>query len=342
VKLIGTLFRHVTVATAFMVSACTTSQIAVPGVTGPSELALSLRVTATPDSISQDGSSQSAIVVNAFDANGRPLAGVSLRMDMVVGGSVQDFGTLSARTIVTGSDGSARTVYTAPPPPPAAAGGAGTVVTIVAVPTGSNHETANPQLATIRLVPPGVIVPPAGTPIAAFTFSPTPVIFNNPTIFDASTSQPGSGATSITSYSWDFGDFGTAAGPTVTHTFRTAASFNVTLTVTNNRGVSASVTQAVTAVPPALPTAAFVYSPQPVTVGATVSFNADVSTAAPGHSIQQWNWDFGDPGSPNNSASGSHVSHQFSGLVPQKYEVVLTVVDDAGQRNTIQTEIDVK
>ena len=43
---------------------------------------------------------------------------------MAVERSAADYGTLSARNVVTGSDGTAMTVYTAPLPPPPAAGGA--------------------------------------------------------------------------------------------------------------------------------------------------------------------------------------------------------------------------
>ena len=74
----------------------------------------------------------------------------------------------------------------------------------------------------IRLVPPGVILPPAGTPTAAFTFSPQPATANLPVIFDASTSQAGSGASQIVSYAWTFGDGATGTGRTVTHTFDVA------------------------------------------------------------------------------------------------------------------------
>ena len=144
----GKLIRRLTIGALVLSAACTTSQQTEPPLAGPSEFALSLRVTATPDSISQDGASQSSIVVNAFDPNGRGISGLALRMDMAVNGMLQDYGTLSARTIVTGTDGRAATVYTAPVPPPPAAGGAATVVTVVATPTGSNFATVNPQIAS--------------------------------------------------------------------------------------------------------------------------------------------------------------------------------------------------
>ncbi len=45
------------------------------------------------------------------------MASLPLRLDMVVDGVAQDYGTLSARSIVTNSDGVATAVYTAPPSP---------------------------------------------------------------------------------------------------------------------------------------------------------------------------------------------------------------------------------
>jgi hypothetical protein len=125
-------------------------------------------MVAVPDSITQDGASQASIEVTAFDANGKTCAGLPVRMDMAVGGVIQDYGTLSARTIVTGSDGKARAIYTAAPPPSALAGGSGTTVLIVATPSTSvncgvnqavgNFDGTNRQQVAIRLIPPGVVV----------------------------------------------------------------------------------------------------------------------------------------------------------------------------------------
>jgi hypothetical protein len=112
----GKLIRISTAALLLLSAACTTSQQTVPPLAGPSEFALSLRVTATPDSISQDGASQSSIVVNAFDSNGKA-SPASRSAWTWRQRRLQDYGTLSARTIVTGTDGRATAVYTAPPAP---------------------------------------------------------------------------------------------------------------------------------------------------------------------------------------------------------------------------------
>src|SRR5712691_8923928 len=111
--------KRFTVASAFVVAlafsaACGVHQTEAPPVSGPSELAMSVVPTAIPDSISQDGASQSSIMVLVRDNNARPIQGLAIRLEMAVGGTIQDFGTLSSRTIVTGSDGKAFAIYTAP------------------------------------------------------------------------------------------------------------------------------------------------------------------------------------------------------------------------------------
>src|SRR5438128_2010309 len=172
------------VATLALCAACTVHKTEVPLPTGPSEFAHALRITATPDAISQDGASQSSITLTALGPNGEPVSGVAIRVDIMVGGVLQDFGRLSARTVVTGSDGRATVVYTAPPAPPANLGGSGTRVTIVATPIGTNFDASQTQSVDIRLMPVGVILPPAETPTARFSFSPTSPVALLHVLFD--------------------------------------------------------------------------------------------------------------------------------------------------------------
>lgn len=307
-----------------LTAACTVHQTEPPALMGPSDFSLSVDVAVTPDSISQDGASQSSVTVTAHGPNGAVKAGVTLRLDMEVGGVIQDFGTLSARTVVTGSDGRASAIYTAPAASPTA-GGAGTFVSILAKAIGTNAQVGDSRSASIRLVPPGVILPPAGTPTAAFTVSPTPVVANVAAIFDASTSQVGAGALQINSYSWDFGDGRQGTGRTLSHTFRLPGTFNVSLTIVNDRSVAASTTVAVTVGSLPVPVARFVFSPTAPTVNQLVQFNADQSTAAPGHRLTAASWNFGD----GSRVNGFVVAHAFT--TAGAYNVVLTVTDDTGQ-----------
>ena len=335
-----TYIRRAAVALALIATAgCTVKDTQVPPLSGPSGLALTLTVNAIPDSISQDGGSQSSVKVTAIGPDGKPVSGLPLRMDMIVSGVAQDYGTLSARSIVTNSDGVATVVYTAPPSPVngvfgTCSGLPGNCVSIVATATSSNFATANPQQVQIRLVPTGVILPPASQPTAAFTMSPTLALANVPVTFDASNSLPGAGASSISTYSWNFGD-GTAAGNgrSVGHTFTSQQTFNVTLTVTNDRGLIASTTTAIAVGSVAAPGLKVVFSPGAPQAGQTVVFNADQSTAAPGHTLTVFNWNFGDGA----TASGSIASHAFT--TAGTYNVVLSALDDTGQRATTSVSV---
>ena len=89
----------------------------------------------------------------------------------------------------------------------------------------------------------GKIEVSTGGPRAAFTYSPPIPIVGKAVTFDASSSTPDG---SIISYSWDFGD-GTV-GPTTmgaNHTYTKAGNYNVTLTITDNEGLTDTETKIV-------------------------------------------------------------------------------------------------
>ncbi len=75
--------------------------------------------------------------------------------------------------------------------------------------------------------------------------APTAFITSNCTGLDCSLDAGGSTDPdgTIASYSWGFGDDGTAAGQTAQHTYGQAGSFSVTLTVTDNAGATSHATK---------------------------------------------------------------------------------------------------
>ena len=83
--------RALVVAALAAASACTVHDTTPPPLSGPSGLALSLNLAALPDTINQDGGSQSSIKVTAVGADGRGVSGLPLRMEMRVNGAAQDF-----------------------------------------------------------------------------------------------------------------------------------------------------------------------------------------------------------------------------------------------------------
>jgi len=237
--------RPVLIALIALTTACTVHQSDVPSLTGPSEFALSVTVTAQPDVITRDGIDQSTIVITARNANAAPVSGAQFRVDMAVGGAKQDFGTLSSRFVFTGSDGRATLKYTSPSPPLPGTAVLVDRLAIVVVPVDSNYQTHNPQTAEIRLVLPVTVG--GNTPIPQFTFAPTNPVILQKVNFDASSSTASTGRT-LVSYSWNWGDgeIETGSESFEEHDFATAGTFIVVLTVTDSAGVSASISTPIT------------------------------------------------------------------------------------------------
>ena len=80
---------------------------------------------------------------------------------------------------------------------------------------------------------------PAGS--ADFVFSPIDPRVGDVVFFNASLSS-----VTNASYSWDFGDGTNGSGVAPTHTYSTARTYTVTLTVTNDRGQTAATSKTVT------------------------------------------------------------------------------------------------
>jgi PKD repeat protein len=313
-----------------MTTGCTLDSQKPPSVTGPSELALSLGVSASPDFITQDGVSRSVIEIQARNANGQPLAGLMVRLDTSVDGALAEFGTLSAKMVSTDSEGRATVVYTAPPPPPA---GANTdmTVSVIATPVGNNFANTVSRTVVIRLGRPSIILPPSGTPPAAptadFFFSPEQPREGDTVLFDAS---PSTGATT---FAWSFGNGETGGGMRPTSSFSLAGIYTVHLTVSNEHGLSHAVQKTVLVSGLAGPTASFVVSPTQPKAQAPVFFNAQGSKASAGRRIANWEWDFGD----GTKGAGETVQHTYA--TPGGYTVVLRVTDDVGRTATVTANV---
>ena len=325
------------VAIAATSISCTMKSQDTPPLTGPSELGVSITLRTQPEILVQDGSSQSLVTITARDSNGKPKKDVSLISEIFVGGIHADFGSISARNLVTDANGEARLVYTAPALPSGPAVDAGTIVEIAVTPLDRNGTggfgNSTTRFASIRLIPPGIVVPPDGLQ-PAFTVAPSSPTDHQTVLFDASTSKAPAN-NPIVSYSWNFGDGATGSGRTATHSFSTPGTYAVTLTITDQYNRSASTTQTLDVAGGTAPTASFLSSPAAPLIGDTVNFNASASLAAPGRTIRTYAWDFGD-GTLKSSSSPINT-HDF--VTAGVFTVTLVVTDDAGRQGVATASI---
>jgi PKD repeat protein len=136
--------------------------------------------------------------------------------------------------------------------------------------------------------------------------------------FDATGSSDRDGT--VTSYEWTFGDGGEGGGATPQEDFPDTGTYDVTLTVTDDGGLSSSVTHQVSVVKPnESPTASFDTHCDYL----DCHFDAAASTDADG-TVADYAWDFGD----GTTGTGSAPDHTYA--APGRYTATLVVTDDDG------------
>lgn len=320
--------RHslVVAVVGLLATGCNVKKTEAPELSGPSELGTAITLRATPDTLPQDGFSQSQILIEARDAHGQPLRSLGVRAEIAVGGVLQDFGLLSSKNLMTGGDGRASVTYTAPKSVTTI--DRQTTVSILVTPDGWDARNQVPRSVDIRLVPTGVITPPTNV-------APDFEISNDgPTQMQVVTFIVEVDPKYI-SYTWDFGDGSTGSGPSVEHQFRDAGDFAVTLTVADATGARFSRSKVVSVTPGEAPTAAFVFSPSEPLASKPVFFNAATSVATPGRTLERFVWNFGD----GTTGSGISVSHTYDKA--GKYVVTLTVTDDVGATGATSSDVEV-
>ena len=160
-------------------------------------------------------------------------------------------------------------------------------------------------------------------PSTSFTSSPTSPQVNSPVTFTSTTS----GGTAPYSIAWTFGDGGSAAGSTVTHTFTSAQSFTVTETATDSfsppqRAISS---KTVTVSPPPPLSTSFTFLPAMPLVNTLVTFT---SVPTGGTSPYTVAWNFGD----GTTGTGITVTHTFT--TAQSFTVTETATDSSSPRQT--------
>jgi PKD repeat protein len=135
---------------------------------------------------------------------------------------------------------------------------------------------------------------------------------------------------SVAAWQWDFGDGSSSTQRNPSHTFTTAGSYQVRLTVTDDRGGQGSTTKQVTvgAPPDAPPAADFSWSCTALDCTFTDASTDDGSVVG-------WAWSFGDGGTADIASPG----HTYAG--ENTYTVSLTVTDDAGATASVSKQVTV-
>ena len=190
---------------------------------------------------------------------------------------------------------------------------------------GAGHSISKSVTVDLPAIQPGIDFTP---PVAVIVTTPEPPSGDPPltVIFDASGSTDNRG---IASYSWDFGDGSTGTGVVITHTFESAGTFIVILTVTDFFGNKDIDTKVIT-VGIGEVGAKIVTTPSPATgfIPFTVGFDASGSTVA-SPPIVSYEWDF--DGNGTTDATGVTTVHTFT--IVGTYLVQLTVTDSAVPAN---------
>jgi PKD repeat protein/uncharacterized protein YraI len=165
--------------------------------------------------------------------------------------------------------------------------------------------------------------PPVNQPPTAVIEGPSQGLVGEALAFRGSGSSDSDGV--IVKYEWDFGDGSTEDKVKVAHAYAQAGRYQVTLTVTDDGGLSASATQEIQIEEPATnqPPTAVIEGPSHGLIGETLAFRGSGSSDSDG-SIIKYEWDLGD-GTTEDKVKVAHAyTHAGS------YQVILTVTDDGG------------
>lgn len=164
--------------------------------------------------------------------------------------------------------------------------------------------------ATVTAEAPVTVTPPVPNepPTAAFAISPDTVDIGRLVTFNAAASADPDGE--LVAYHWDFGDGGSDEGLRSSRVYAGAGEYNVTLTVEDDMGARASVTNKVVVNGNKLPLAMLSVSSDVFRPGQAVAFDASESTDPDGRGLASFTYDFGD-GSPRKTSSLPTTTHTY-------------------------------
>jgi PKD repeat protein len=197
--------------------------------------------------------------------------------------------------------------------------------TIDEVAVYASTEFSAGQVQTIYNASPAAIVPP----VAVIGSSCTNLICN----FDGSGSTAPSGT--VASYSWNFGDpaNSTSNSAMPSFTYLAGGTYVASLTVTDNRGASTTVTKNVTVAANQPPVA--IISPLTCSI-LTCAFDGSTSYDPDG-TVASYGWSFGD-----NVGTSALAKLSYTYAAAGTYTVTLTVTDNSGVPTSTTTTVTVK
>lgn len=159
-------------------------------------------------------------------------------------------------------------------------------------------------------------------PLADFTYEDTIQFTGTATDADGD---------AISAWHWDFDDGTTSDVQNPTHRFPDGGTFDVTLTVTDARGVTGSVTKTITVEGPpnVAPTVEITFTPAAPDVNGDVTFTATVTDPdQPAGTPFTYSWDFDDGG----TSTEASPKHKFA--EKKSYTVTVTVTDAENAEGT--------
>ncbi|MBA6316586.1 PKD domain-containing protein [Cellulophaga baltica] len=185
--------------------------------------------------------------------------------------------------------------------------------------------TVTAQDQTIQTYTVNVTVPTANqAPTAVATSDVTSGAPSLAVQFTGETSSDPDTGDALT-YAWDFGDGTTATTPNPSHTFTTAGTYTVTLTVTDDGTPALNSTDTITIIVTDANQAPTAVATSDITSGEVslaVQFTGDTSSDPDSGDVLSYAWDFAD----GSTATTANPSHTFT--IAGTYDVTLIVTDD--------------
>ena len=160
-------------------------------------------------------------------------------------------------------------------------------------------------------------------PTAAITLNYTPSFAPLLASFDSVNSSDSDG--NIVSYLWHFGDGASSSSAATTHAYQAPGDYQVTLTVTDNDGLTGTDTAQVTVnnqAPNVSISTLNIEGEAPY----TVNFSSNAQDPDPSGSIVNYSWNFGDQ--DNTGATQANPVHVYN--QPGQYSASLVVTDNLG------------